>query len=252
MMIKKTKKVIIFFSVFFLIFLLFYFCKSFCKNEMEDLSLLGEKVYNSNINFADREIQTEKYIGVLEEYMKNNGSIDSIRNNIGISTISNTLGDCSFNLVCYDANLAGFGSLERTWTLLQIVNGKKIEVYRLFEKSAEYPTFIMNYELSKEKIMIVVAGVTNMSRSNTTFLSFWEFDQNGLEPFDNIILDSEITDTTLFDNEIIIEHYNDDNVQIKCSDVEHNMIQLMGNSFNMRVLIKDEINIVLDSMRVKK
>ena len=89
--------------------------------------------------------------------------------------------DCTtFNLIRYDADPVGLGTLERTWTFLQIIKENNIEVHTLYEKSAEYPLDMRISSLPNGNYSIEVSGVTNAQRGKSSFVSLWEYGENGL------------------------------------------------------------------------
>ena len=96
-----------------------------------------------------------------------------------------------FRLIRYDATSMGFGTLERTWTFLQVVDGEYISVYPLFEASGYFPLGIKILELPNQNQIISVTGITNISRTSrqTAFIAFWEYNGEDLTQFNDIVLD---------------------------------------------------------------
>ena len=94
---------------------------------------------------------TKKYISLLQEYLGDIQSLEDIYQNTlcGIFTNS-TISDSGyvFNLIRFDTNPIGHGTLERTWAFLQIIdNNENTFVHGLYEKSAEVPVFIHHLQL---------------------------------------------------------------------------------------------------------
>jgi len=82
---------------------------------------LNKKIKDSETDPTDIPELTENYIEMLKDYLKNSTDLQYVRDNEGINLITENFNKNEFNLICYDGNAIGFGTLERTWTFLQVI-----------------------------------------------------------------------------------------------------------------------------------
>jgi len=151
------------------------------------ISMFGCNAIASNEQIktsSEDDISTMNDIARLQSDLKNNGDLRVIQDKYGVGCVTRLHNNITFNLVRYDANPIGFGTLERTWTFLQIVNPDgSVEVYTLYEKSAEYSLNMEISELPNGSLLIEVAGSTNISRGSSAFVDYWEYGADGLKEY---------------------------------------------------------------------
>ena len=214
------------------------------KAETECITLkdLSERAYSTAYN----DNYVEDYLQALWDYIINNQNLEFLRNNQGVyvmnPTEQNDITDITLNLIRYDGNPIGLGTLERTWTFLQIVNNDKIEAYKLYSRSAEYPLNIKEIRLDNNNVIVSIIGVTNMSRKNTAFISFWEYSINGLSKYENIEIKSN--KGKLYDNECILELYENDSIQIKNALNQLEIFDIIGNKDKISVIFSNNTIII--------
>jgi len=211
----------------------------------EKLLDLSEKAYNSA---ADTTV-VEEFASALWSYIISNEDLECLKNITGIDIITplNQTNTLKFNLIRYDGNSIGLGTLEKTWTFLQIINNNKIEGYRLFDKSAEYPLYIKTLDLPNKNHLISVAGATNISRSHTAFISFWEYSSDGVKDYTEISLNSNYTNDKLNGNEYYIEFFNDNSVQITDADEKFGFYDITGSDFKVSSVLQNNTIIIKTS-----
>jgi len=197
---------------------------------------LNKKIKDSETDPTDIPELTENYIEVLKDYLKNSTDLQYVHDNEGINLITENFNKNEFNLICYDGNAIGFGTLERTWTFLQVIKDGKIELYLLYNESAEYPLKLKILESNNENI-IAIAGVTNMSRSHTAFLSFWIYGDNGFNKYTNIQTNSNLINDSIIDNEYFTQYF-EDNIQIVES--EDGFFKIIGSQFSINTYLSDD------------
>ena len=120
-------------------------------------------------------------IANLQKDLKSNTDMKEINDKYSAVCITQPHANHTFNLVRYDANPIGLGTLERTWTFLQVISKGGIEVFTLYEKSAEYPLGMEITDLPNGNLLITITGVTNASRSNSSFKDLWEYSAGTLK-----------------------------------------------------------------------
>ena len=213
----------------------------------ENLINLNEKLKDPNTNSNDIASITEQFIDGLQEYLRNPIDIESLRYDFGINIISKTLDEknMEINLLIYDGNAIGLGTLERTWTFLQITINQNIELYQLYNQAAEYPLDMKILENENDKYIISIIGATNISRDHTLFLSFWEYSNKKLNEFTDIKLESYKSDDSINGNEYFMECYEDTNLNFTASsnnfgffDIEGSTFVLNSSFINNEVIIK--------------
>lgn len=212
--------------------------------ECEKLLDLSEKAYN----FADDTTVVEEFVSALWSYITSNEDLECLKNITGIDIITplNQTNALRFNLIRYDGNSIGLGTLERTWTFLQVINDK-IEVYRLFDKSAEYPLYIKTLDLPDKNHLISVAGATNVSRSHTAFINFWEYSSDGIKDYTGINLNSNYINDKLNGNKYYIEFFSDNNVQITDADEKLGLYDITGSDFKVSSVLQNDTIVIKTS-----
>jgi len=180
----------------------------------------------------------DEYLSTLWNYILNNKDVSCLidKNTDVIATVKNR--NRILNLIRYDGNQFELGTLERTWTFLQIINNDVIEAYRLFEKSAEYPLFIKAIEIENSHLIISVAGVTNVSRMHTAFISFWRYDSKGITKYEDISIDSD--KGKLFSNEYYVESFDENGVKIIDTNNELSFFEINSDSLRVNVILQNE------------
>jgi len=137
-------------------------------------------LFGCNAELPDDFTSTMNAIANLQSDLKNNRNMEDIAEAYGAVAYTQSYGNSTFSLIRYDADPIGLGTLERTWTFLQVVNGDSIKVYTLYEKSAEYPLDMEITNSLNGNFIIEISGATNVSRSDSSFVDFWEYSEDGL------------------------------------------------------------------------
>ena len=205
--------------------------------EKEMLSGLRRKIFDANTPPNAVIALTKEYIELLEEYLATVRICEDALNTtkIGITVITHHSKDYTFNIIRYDGNSIGHGTLERTWTFLQIIDTSgNIFVYNLHPQSAEIPLYLNVIQRYDGSHIMAVAGVTNASRRMTAFINFWIFSSWELQEFNNLTVVSEMDRGAVFNNMYFIEFLDQNNLTQFEKLGEDNVLSMIIN--NERVI----------------
>lgn len=175
----------------------------------------------------------------LQNDLSKGKDLQNIADAYGVHCVTQSHGSYVFSLIRYDGEPAGLGTLERTWTFLRVASEGKTEVYPLYEQSAEYPLHISVLELSNGNQIIAIAGTTNISRSKSAFMSFWEHGEHGLKEFSNIILDTDYANVSLYGNQYYAEFFEDSSIDIH--PIEFGLLGIVGDDFKLSSFLREDI-----------
>lgn len=225
--------------------------KKIVNLECENLYLLSEQAYGFENDRDKAIIIIEQYLDALQKYIMNNENFDCLENNRAIYVYRQNHGNnYIFNLIRYDGNQIVLGTLQRTWAFLQVIINDEIKVYKLYDRASECPLNIKVLDLPSGNYIISVSGVTNVSRRNTAFISFWEYSLDGLKEYTDIILNSNYENDKLFTNMYYIEYFHDNNVQIINSNKELGFFDVIGSDFAINSYLHGD-KVIIDATKLK-
>jgi len=213
------------------------------------LSRLNREIFAPNAAPFHIQENTKIYLSLLREILEDERNLHEIAELIGIYVSSVITGGNTYNLIKYDANPIGHGTLERTWSFLQIVGESgDISVYPLYLGGAEVPLHLNVVSRCDNEYIIALAGVTNISRRNTVFMSFWVYNSVELVEFDKISFDE--TSGNLCGNMYNLDFFHFDHpAKIEQSAEENGLFVVSNNGIEITASYFDGVVLEVNEAR---
>lgn len=177
---------------------------------LQQLSELMQVIRDGTQEHGIREKANKDFIELLQSSLSTYDFSDQELSNLYLSVFvcdkQESLQDnTSLRFIVFMSYPEIFGTLERTWTFVEISQGSKKYLQTIYEKTSETPTNCKRIQKDSRDYVLLYGGTT-MYTPGPLFISFWELSELELMP-GKVINHIDINEENVWDyeNELIFE-----------------------------------------------